>query len=452
MSQRISIIILALLISLPLQAGFVHEFTPDLTLKMGADLRTRYEYFDRELFFPDGSPEEGRAVDYLRFRTRLWFSLDLAKRISLNARLVNRSQHFFSNSGSPNNADKNTWQAPDEVIFDLLNISLRPIADERLTLTIGRQELSLGNQTVMAQGTPFDQARTSWHDGIRLNIKEDRDVLDLFLFYDTWKDRFLVINDRNRRLRAGDIFTAGTAWTHRFGPALNLDLYYLYHDVDDDYPDSRERVERGHPVDANNSLHTLGGRLFGRPCHTLEYSAELAGQGGRSAAGGANRGFLTDLRLKLHAPENTPLSPTLGLQYVLLSGDRPGSSRNEGWNPLMAELPQWRGDLLSHLFNNVWTNLHFVNAELGLRLRPELGVYVAAGALWADERGAQSVAGGRSATGNGNFIGTVGGAGLEYKINRQLSFCADLLWLQPGDYYATGHDSCWGRLQFLIQY
>lgn len=452
MSLKTFVLGAAVLLAPPLLAGFEQELSPELKLKLGADVRTRYEYWDRELVFPDGSPEEGGAVDYLRVRTRIWTSLELEERISLNVRLVNRFQHYFSNMGDPNNTNKQTWQAPDEVIFDQLNITVKDFFAERLTLTVGRQDLLLGNFVILSEGTPFDQGRTVYYDGIRLNYKDAEDTVDVFVFYDEWKDPIASINDRNRRLRVGDVFTAGAYWTHAYSEALKMDLYYMYNDVDDDYPNSRERIERGHPFDANNSLHTVGGRLFGRPVHALGYSAELAKQGGRSASGGANQGMLADLRLKLHAPEDTPLTPTLGLQYFYVSGDKGGSSQNQGWNPVMSELPLWRGDLLAILYNGVWTNMHFVNAEIGVSPAKDMKLCFLAGGLFSDERGPQSVAGGMQSTGGGDYVGTVLGAYAEYKINRYASFLAEFSWLRAGDYYANGHNSSCGRLELVIKY
>ncbi len=431
---------------------FEYEYAEGLKLRLGMDFRLRYEGFDRNVIWPDGNaPPNGPAVEYLRVRTRLWGSVDLAENLVFNVRLVNRWHYFTSHILSDNNNGWATWEAPDEVIFDQLSLTMSNLFDSPWSVTLGRQDMILGNGMIFLEGTPYDQGRTIYFDGVTIRYGGEQDKLTLFAFYNDYKDEFLVINDRNRRLRRGDVFTTGAYWTHEFDKAVKTDLFYNYTDIDDDrwQPWATDSSERNHPADENARIHTYGARVFGSPHELVDYSAELAFQNGsnfRATSSQKMTGMMADLRLNLKAPQDIPTKPSLLLEYTYMSGNDPGSPDEfEGWHPLFAEYPIWREELLPIMLNGNWTNLHQYRAEAKFRLPYKLVFTAAYAYLLADE--------GRLGTGGGgdNF-GQLLSAFLDFPVTDQLSFSLESAFFFPGDYWTDGHNSKWYRAQVVYKF
>ncbi len=386
-------------------------------------------------------------MQYLRVRTRAWMALDLADSLTLNLRLVNRIHKVSSSFSDPNDQGTSTWKFPDEVIIDNFNIVLKDFLSEGFSLTLGRQSLAFGNGLIISEGTPFDQGRSVYMDGLSLRYQDEVDKVTVFFFYDEWKDRTVFINDQNRRLRVGDTFTAGAYWTHVFSPAWNLDLYYVFNDVDDKHPTVADRY---HDADCSTSLHTAGGRLFGRFQEDWEYSLEMAKQGGRNAQGGRNEGWLLDARLKYYLSESLPWDPSLGCNYTHYSGDKPGSRHNEGWNSLLSQAPLWQEELIPILINGNWTNLNIFRGDLTLNPLDKLRVVLASTAYYADEPDA--VIGAQTRSGSGNYMGLLLSACASYKLNEHFNFVFQFSRFNPGDYYTNGHHSNWGRFEITATF
>ena len=434
----------------PPKTGWDFQLADDVSLHLGGDLRTRYETFNRAILNPDGGMK-GPAVQYLRFRTRLWTDLTLGEDVSIRLRLVNRSQYFTSNTSNPNNIHRGgaTWQFPDEVILDLAEIEFRRLAGiEGLSLNVGRLNFGFGNGLIFSEGTPHDQARTSYYDGARLRYKDDVDDLSILVLYNTWKDRATVLNDRNRRLRAGDIFTAGVYWTRKQSAAFNFDLYYFFDDIDDDKPN---QAERRYPADMNRSLHTAGARIFGSPesLDFLEYSVEGALQLGNNADNRPHQANMLDARLLFHLPDAVPCNSSIGLAYTHFSGDRTSTRKGEGWIPVWSACPIWAENLIPLAWNSFWSNLNMYQLDLNCKPTEALSFKLRTAACYAAHASGAAAIGSGPCTGGGNFYGLLTSLFADYKFNDHLSFSAEFSHMSMGDYYRDGHDPNWLQLQIL---
>lgn len=422
----------------------IFQLSDDFRLRLGGDIRARYEGFNRDVIGVDGDLPAGPAIKYARVRTRVGASLEMPEGLSLNVRFVNRFHYFTSHMSNPNNKDSSTWQFPDEVILDLFNVKWDDTQGSGLSVTLGRQEIGFGNGMLISEGSPYDQGRSVYHDGLVLRYQDEEDTITVFSFYNEWKDRYVFINDRNRRLRSGDIFTLGTYWTHKFDQKLNLDLYYMYNDVDDKQPHTRDASERNHPENGNLSLHTFGARIFGNLNDNFDYSLEIARQGGRNNYGARNQGMMMDARIRYHLPEETMFQPSVGLEILALTGDKSDTRKSEGWNSLMMECPLWREELMTIMNNGVWTNLNMYRGDVVLKLTKKVTFTGVLTALTADETGFSS--------GGGHYLGTLFSAFIDYKMYKNLTLSAEMAHFKAGDYYANGQDSCWARLQAMITF
>lgn len=448
-------LLLGTIFSASLFSAYSYELTEDMTLTLSGDLRIRWEEFNSGVLFPSGGKSGGKLA-YYRMRTRVAAKLEMPEGISLQARLANRvhrvSSHFLLD---PNNQRTATWNYPDEVVFDQLFLRFDDIADSGFSLTLGRQDLILGNGMIILEGTPFDQGRSLYQDGAVLRYKGEENTVTTFALYNHWKDRITIMNDRDRRLRLGDTFTTGIYWTHNFDAAFNFDLYYIFNYVDDD---SRIPM-RGHAYYEDLSLHTIGMRLFGKVLdEQLEYSLELAKQAGYctkeyddSKKHYDNQGFMLDARIRLHAPKDTLLSPSLGFEYYFASGDDPKTKKNEGWNTLLAEYPRWGEELLPIMLTGVWSNMHFLRTDLDLKFSKDFSGNFSIGNLFADETSRAGTVP-LQRTGSGSYMGTIFSIMLDYKFNKYLSLSTKVAKFNPGNYFADKKDGYWGYMQAMLEF
>jgi hypothetical protein len=425
------------------QAEKVIELDDGMKLTLGGDVRMYLTHFDRNVLFPDSSslPEEGPAIEYARFRERFRAELAVNESIRLNTRFTHRWQKFSSNIGNPNDRGPATWQFEDELVVDTLNVQVDHVGGSPWCLTLGRQDVMFGNGMVFLEGTPYDQGRTIYFDGVHAMMKGEKDTISLFAFYNNYRDRYLAIGDEDRRLRRGDVFTTGLYWTRSWSPVINTDLYTIYADFDDQYPESAEGVEYNHPLDENARICTSGIRLFGELHPQVSYSAEFAGQYGHVEDSRDAAGSMADLRLMLKADEDTPLRPELNFKVTYLSGDDRSTDKYEGWHPMFSEYPIWREELLAIMTNAHWTNFTQYRSELVVNLNDQWRLTGNYSYLQAVEN---------NGTGDGDEIGHLISGFVDYRMSDQWSFSMEAAGFFPGDYFADGESSEWVR--FMTMY
>ena len=429
-----------------IMAEFKLEMSKDdsqFCLRVGGDLRARYEGYTVNVAQPDADKAGRHTTEYLRVRTRVWTALDFGEDITVNLRLANRVHKVTTSPNRKNNNGASTWEFPDETVFDSANVVFRNLFDGRLELTVGRQDFSLGKGLIFSEGTPLDQGRTQYFDGAVAKYKADKEEFKLFSFYDSWKDRFVGINDRNRRLRSGDVFTAGLQWTHDFNDALKSDMYYVFQDVDDKHP---EEAERGHYADSSASIHTVGLRFFGKPSELFDYSLEAAHQSGRDGYDDVINAWMADARVNFYLAAESDIKPVLTLNFTHFSGDDQDSRRNEGWIPLMSQCPLWGEELVPIMLNGYWNNIDSLRFAFAISPIESLKFTVSATEYLADEKDANIPVQG---TGDGRRFGTLLNAAASYQFTDTFSVQGQFSHFIAGSYFANGHDSNWGRIELM---
>ncbi len=409
------------------------------SFRWGGDLRIRATQIHRNTFSPDGVIPAGSDVQWLRFRERLWLSYDFSQDLRFDLRLAHRWHYVNSHFLDPKNQDTVTWKFPDEVIFDQLKLTWEQVADLPLTLTLGRQDVILGNGMIVLEGTAYDQGRGIYFDGVRATWMEGDDKLDLFGFYSRQTDDFWVINDRNRILRRGDTLLAGIYWTHSFDQSFNTDLYYMFNDIQDDLV-----------IGDDVRLHIFGGRLFGQPHDLLDYSAELAGQRGSLRQSDRDmRGYMADLRLDYRLPGELPLQPRMKAQYTFMRGDDRERATYTGWHPVAAEYPIWREELMPIATRGNWTNLNQYRVEGILQLHDQVTLTGAWAYLRADTTaGYTDPFGGQ----RGRTMGQLYSGFVDFTPAANWAIRLEAAALRPGDYYADDTTAHWLRLETYFRF
>ncbi len=405
----------------------------------GGDVRIRATQIHRNVFSPDGMIDRGPDVQWFRFRKRLWFGYHFTDDLRLDLRLANRWHYVTSHFLSPNNQERVTWRFPDEVIFDQLKLTWHQVADLPVHLTMGRQDLILGNGMIILEGTPYDQGRGIYFDGLRATWRENDTNIDAFGFFSGEEDDFLVINNLSRRLRRGDTLLAGIYWTQNVAPQFNTDLYYIYNTVRNDIV-----------VSDNVCLNVVGARLFGTPHELIDYSAELAMQRGQLQRSGRDMtGMMTDLRLGVLLPGDLPMTPKIKLQHTWLRGDNRNRNTFTGWHPVAAEYPIWREELMPIATGGNWTNLNKTRIEGNLQLHERLAWTGAYAYLLADTASGYLDPTGRS---RGRHIGHLYSCFFDYTASPSWTLRLEGALLQPGNYFASSTNAHWLRLEGLYRF
>lgn len=427
-------------------AEYKIDLGDNLALRTGADIRSRYEGFTVNAPRPDNDKDGRHDTEYLRIRTRVWGALDFGEDITLNLRLCNRFHSVTTSPDRKNNNGKSTWEFTDEVTFDRANVVLRNLLDGKLQLTLGRQDFALGKGLIFSEGTPFDQGRTVFSDGISAKFTDGAETVTVFSFFDRWKDGCVCINDRNRRLRSGDVFTVGAQWTHEFCAAVKLDAYYIFQNVDDMHP---YEAERAHKPDCSGNIHTFGVRAFGKAADFIDYSVEMAHQAGRDDEHSVINANMMDARADFHLADESPFKPVFTLDFTHFSGDDPKTRQNEGWCPLMAQCPLWGEELMPIMLNGNWSNINSLRAAFSFAPIEKLTLALSSTEYLADEKNARLPVRG---TGDGSRFGYLFNATATYKHNEHFSCQAQFSHFIAGNYFSNGHDSNWARIEITLTF
>ena len=138
--------------------------------KWGADLRLRNEYLNNTMSLGANQPRSEQ--DVFRFRGRVWTTITPVENLSLNARLSAEPRDFMMPSFTGGNGRHSgmEWRYG---IFDNLNIQWKEMFNQPLTLTVGRQDILLGdfyNWWLVADGTPGDGSWSFYLDAARLTL------------------------------------------------------------------------------------------------------------------------------------------------------------------------------------------------------------------------------------------------------------------------------------------
>jgi hypothetical protein len=334
----------------------------------GGDLRIRNEYFNNALSLgvPNGAIGFGNVheQDYFRFRGRIWASVMPTNDLTFNIRLTAEPREFLK----PATMDTFYGQEGPQWrygIFDTLNAQWKNPFNLPATLTVGRQDIFLGDGFLVGDGTPEDGSFTTFLDAARLTYKLDDahttiDAIGLMQFArpDAWLPTLgastaagdnvepLTLTDQNEK--------GAILWVaNKSLPYANLDGYFIYkHDTRlNDYPV---------PTFGDNAdIFTVGGRVSGLFEERWKYSAEGAYQFGRKQDNELNDGGnnpdlapsaqttgYRDLNAfainsKLTYQFKDPLNNQLSLSCEFLSGDDPNTKGDEMFDVLWGRWPSW---------------------------------------------------------------------------------------------------------------
>jgi hypothetical protein len=403
------------------------------SLQTGVEERFRFEDSNN---LTDHSEATNDARTLWRFRTRAWATGELWRRVSFGVMLDNESK------------GQHEPRAPftmDETIFEAFWVTVSP--SHAVSIKVGRQDLSKAEGFIWRDGTPGDGSRTDYVNAIDATFAvAKKATLEVIAASDPVYDIYLpVVHDQHRKLVEWDERLFGIYYTDRRTPGVDLDAYYFFkREANDRRPSSNPQFQ------PDRDLSTVGVHVRRQGRSAWGAWGDLAVQWGRQVPDTPIRawGGAVGVQRRLAAQ----WAPTVRASYTALSGDAPGTTTIEGWDPVVGRWPMF-SDLLvfvlgPELGNAYWTNLGLLRAEAtltpgrGLGLR---GAYVRLGAF-------HPFGGSPAVFGTGTDRGHLFQARLDGTLNAHLRGYVLFEHLRPGDFYARRDPGYFFRVEITASW
>ncbi|MHC4950524.1 MAG: alginate export family protein [Planctomycetota bacterium] len=439
-------------------AKHFHEVDTDLMkkfhnpmegLELGLDLRLREVYNSN---MSVGSAPFSDDWHWQRYRFRLGGKYTITEDVNLNFRYV----WEFWNFCDPEYLDRSPdWR---NSFFDRMNIEFKNAFDMPATLTVGRQDIILGTGWLILEGTPTDGSRSIFFDAIRYrhNLSETSS-LDLIYInqqddLNNWLPRFDHSSSMGGRNVADWNDEQGfiAYYTNKGNEVTSYDAYFIYKNEEQSDYAKHHAPTRGYDAE----IYTVGGRLFGALNDNWSYSAELAGQWG-DRNGADLSAFGTNNKL-IYSFNDDKQSQLFG-GYEYLSGDDPGSSDDERFDPLWSGYPQSQrgGDLQVYMWTPEYGNiaeignLHRLGGGYSFKPSDTWTMVTQYNALWADEdQNAFTNTGTGFTSGDSKFRGHLVSWVATYQCCKKFKAHFMVDYLFPGDFYPNpgGKDAYFTRV------
>ncbi|MCD6365507.1 MAG: alginate export family protein [Planctomycetes bacterium] len=417
-------------------------------MKLGADLRLR-EIVSPNLLLN----KEDRH--FQRVRLRAWAAVEPMEDLDLNVRLVYEPRHFYEPNRSARTRtayyiDDSDWTV-NEAILDKFNAKWSSDAlGLPVTVTVGRQDIILGNGWLVLDGTPLDGSRTIFFDAARatIDLEENQTKVDL-IFVEQYadSDRWLrPFGDKDFHNMEQDERGVIAYVTNKSLEKTQLDGFFIYKQ------DRQVIGAQAGDVGAatwqagnNGEIYAVGGRVVGELQEDLGYRAEFAHECGHKngadiSAFGVNTRVTYEMK---DAKKNT-----FHADYEYLSGDDPDTATNEQFDPLWGRWPQF-SEMLCYtvaLENRPGetTNLHRLGVGWACNPAKKLQLKTDYNLLFADKQ-SYTAAGQAGYFDNDNcFRGHLVTAKLGYKWNRHVSghLLGEMFF--PGNFYSNTRNEVGG--------
>jgi hypothetical protein len=406
------------------------EKPPAPRLKLIFVERFRFEAWDNAINLDD-TANDGFA--YTRNRTTLGLHWLAARNVEVLGKVTNEFRVYL--------APKDRAFNRHELFVDNLHVKWTIPGRLPVTVTAGRQDISLGEGFVIADGTPLDGSRSYYFNALRLDVGLGANhTLILFAHAQTTSDKALpVVNGQNQALVEQPEKALAVYYTGAFGKA-KIDAYAV-----------RKLTDETKLWPVAGRIDTFGARARVPVLRPLVLTAEGAvqtgtyGAAGRSAFGGL-------AHLDYTPGWSVPYLKTLTLGGIHLSGDDPATARMEGWDPIFSRWPKW-SDGYIYTFSResriaYWSNLNSVYASLVFDFGDR-----AEGTVTIHRLGAEKVRPGEFPGGAGLRRGTLVVGRLNFTISRVLSGHFQWDHFRPGDFYAPGASNFnWLRFELMFRY
>jgi len=389
-------------------------------IKVSGDIKAAYVYQQNI----DLTDNDGNNQNFFIQQIGLNVEADLTDNVSTYVRLLNERDWDGINSTS---SDFN-------ILLDEAYVTLKEMLYAPLTVKIGRQNIWLGKGFLIGNSGPGN-----WANGALPSTIQEYSGLTAFdairatLDYDPWTIDLIyskIIDNDVAVYGDRDLYVANIGYDFTKYDA-EAEAYYIY---------AHDKTSRSASNKSNN-VSTIGLRGSLVPFDSMNLWAEGAYQFGKA------RTATLDVNRKAGAVDvgadytftDVKWTPTLGAEWIWLSGDKQSSTRWEGFDPL------FRGKFDNYLsdFREI-TKVTTQGGTIGTTNQQSIALFGSIApvtditmdarwtALWHDEK---ITAGSESKKLGYELDGKVA---YDYTEDVQFSVCGGVLW--PGAYYTSPND------------
>ncbi len=336
----------------------VSDVLAAVEFKYGGSLRLRQELWENAF---DLDTLKVKNENFFRLRTSVWGQVTIDKDYSAYLKLTNEARYFI-NSRTPSN---NSFDE-DEIVIDNLYADFKNVFKLPVDIRIGRQDFlfNYGEGFLIMDGTPGDGSRTFYFNAVKAVWKiNQNNSLDFVVLSNPVRDIYLpsLYAANKRALNTSDEKGFFVYGKNKITDNLSVEPYYIY------------KKEDKFAATPDLELNTIGMRAVYK-YDTWRFRGEFAYQFGEYDGGRDRRGaggYIAAGRKY----DNVALKPEFDLSFIYLSGDKPSTSKHEGWNPLFSRWPMWSELLVFTIVNEnlkdgrtpaYWTNMLIYRANVKL--------------------------------------------------------------------------------------
>jgi hypothetical protein len=419
----------------------------------GGDFRFRYEAYDAVHTLSDSAAFHHR--DYFRARLRLWETTTPFPSLTLFGRVSAEPRYWFQASSVAGEGKE--WKYG--LVDNLYAKWTTEAGGTPVVVVAGRQDIQLGDQWLVSDGTPLDGSWTNHFDALRFTIdaKSIKTKFEVIaLNQQAYPGDRLPILGSDRKAAAleeqdetGFILYAANKSIKN----LQLDGYFIYK-ADDAV------ASKGYNAD----IYSLGGRIAGTPEEHWSYTAEAAYQWGRRRD--ATGTYSADSRevsafggiAKVVYSFKDSLNNQLTFSTEYLSGDKRSSGTDEMFDNLWGRIPRisecWAVALgLDTGRNSQYNNLYRFGATWSFAPTKTSSVSATYGAIFAAEDDPTRVALSNSNfSRDGSFRGHIFQVVLKQKFTKQLSGLLLAEYCPMGNFYTHEDAMTFLRAEMLVTF
>ncbi|MEN8221766.1 MAG: hypothetical protein ABFR36_00795 [Acidobacteriota bacterium] len=376
----------------------------------------------------DSLKEDGTT--FTRHRTSLGLNWKLSKNSEFYFKATNEFRIYFKPEKDFN---------IHEIFVDNLYLKLRNLFKLPVTLTIGRQNIMMGEGFIILDGNTYDGSRSAFFDAVRADIDlEGSGKISLFGFSAQKRDDFFpVINSRDQLLNENDIRGAGIYYQANIRKN-KLDLYFLNKETD---------------INENKTwaliVNTIGTKFNLKLKGNSQITAEAAYQYG-SSKGIPIKSYGGHFHFDKVLDNKTFKKITFG--GIFLSGEDSCKCKVTAWHPPFSRWPKWSDSYIYTFINEggiaYWSNINSVYFALKTKLFRNGSLNTSLHLLRSPEKNLTTTFPG----GSGNYRGALLMNRLNFKISE--SFSGHFLWehFRPGNFYFNGAENYnWIRFELMYR-
>lgn len=383
----------------------------------------------------DLDDEAEDSFSFTRHRTSIGLNLDDEKTgIAATVKLTNEFRFYVE--------PENVKFSFDELFVDNCYLKKTGIVGVPVAITLGRQDIILGEGFSVLEAHPLDGSRSNYFNALRFDwdMAPDQRLTGFCSYQTRTEEYFPILSDRSEDQSLLEQPEEGLCFYYSGGREKVVDIYFIRKKIED--PDGEFGESR---------IHAIGQRVVIPKNGGLTFTGEGVFEFGRfrgsklTAAGGhfhADYGFA---------------HPRLGDAHgrcgaVLLSGDNPDTpDDSEGWEPLWGRWPKWSEASIYPLIPEndgkvaYWTNFASIYGRFECSPFRGATLSLALQRLLAQEapQGDEAFPGG-----NGRIRGDLLAAKLDFELYPFLT--GHFAWeiFNPGSYYFSGADGfSWFRFE-----